>query len=126
MRMACIKAIIIFCFLSARSYFAESGAVEGNACPLSTVALELNMTRLEAERRISAALGKPNKYSPYDSNLSGGTTKYEAANCTLIVSYAEGRSAPMVSVSGSGVEHMAPKDETVSKFELVKRGSDLP
>jgi hypothetical protein len=118
-------AIFIFvCFALADSCVAKTRDVGENAdCAFSTVKLEVNMPRLEAERRISAAIGEPNEYSPYAINLSGGTTTYESRNCTLTVTYAAGAPAPTVSTQDGGTVHMLPKDETVLNFELTRKNS---
>lgn len=124
MRISCPSILIVICFAVAGSGVANVHATGANAgCPFASVKLEINMPRLEAERRISGALGEPNKYSPYANNLSGGTTTYESRNCVLRVVYAAGAPAPIVSTPGGRIEHKPPKDETVVKFELLRKAS---
>ena len=124
MHIARTPIFIVVCFAIAGNYVAEAqDAGVNTGCPLATVKLEVNMPRLEAERRISTALGETNKYSPHANNLPGGTTKYESQNCALNVTYAAGAPAPMVRAPGGSVEHKPPKDETVVKFELVRKAS---
>ena len=121
MYLARIQFLIVVGFAVAQSFPAQAQDARTNAdCPLATVMLEVSMPRLEAERRISAALGRPNKYSPHANNLTGGATKYESQNCTLIVTYAAGAPAPLVRTPSGSIEHKPPKDETVTKVELVR------
>jgi hypothetical protein len=118
-------AIFIFvCFAVTGNCVSKTHDVGANAdCVFNSVQLEVNMPRLEAERRISAAIGEPSNYSPYANNLSGGTSKYESRNCTLTVTYAAGAPAPTVSTQDGGTVHMLPKDETVLNFELTRKNS---
>jgi hypothetical protein len=120
-------AIFTFdCFVVTGNCVAGIQGAGANAeCVFSSVRLKVNMPRLEAERRISAAIGETNNYSPYANNLSGGTAKYESQNCTLTVTYAAGAPAPMVRTQENVIEHMAPRDETVLKFELVGKDPSL-
>lgn len=88
-------------------------------CPFARMSVEVGMTRLEIESRVAALLGATNAYSPYGSNLAGGTISYHDASCELRVTFAPGAPAPTVAVAGGGAIHLAPKDETVLSHEIV-------
>lgn len=90
--------------------------------PFRGISLRAGMPRARAEELISAALGRPSRYSPYGSNLTGGTVVYtsDGGGPRLEVDYNPGGPAPWVRSPDGGVEHLPPVDETVRSFRVVE------
>lgn len=87
-------------------------------CSLSKIAVASGMTRTEVEVRVAKAVGTPSDYSTYVNNLTGGTVEYLQAQCVLEVKYNAGAPAPLISMPQGKVQHLPPKDETVSSYKL--------
>lgn len=93
------------------------------ACPFTRMPVKVGTSRLDLESRVAALLGTANTYSPYASNLQGGTVSYRSGSCELRVIFAPGAPAPRVAIASGGTEHLPPTDESVLSHEIILKSS---
>jgi hypothetical protein len=116
------------CLLLFGSMVAWSQALpsaDQNACKICQLELRVGMKRSEVEQMVSALLKRSNAYSQHGNSLPGGTVEYQDGGWALRVSYKAGAPAPWVAGSGS-TKHLAPMDETVLSYEVVRRPANTP
>ena len=82
--------------------------------------LTTGMERQKVEEEIASLLSRPQQYSPYGKNLSGGVVPYRDGVWLLEVTYKAGAPAPWVENADGSVQHLPPIDEAVLEYKITR------
>lgn len=75
---------------------------------LNQIELNVGMDRQKVEEQVAKVLSRPNQYSPYGNNLTGGIVQYPDGDWVLEVKYKAGSPGPLVKTPDGKVQGYPP------------------